>query len=158
MTSIATHTFQVQEIHRKSCGPCQFELLRFDCVISHTRNVHKEGYILHGKLQTFTCVGLQSIGTLCPQFSLCKLETFSAWISAIFPYARPQRCPRTSADIFEDIFADVNADIFEEVHGHLCGCLCGHLHGWVLTSTGPKALLELLPLLCKTLLIIRCIT
>ena len=40
----------------------------FYCVRdTRTWNICKEGYIPHGKLQTFTCGGLRSIGTLCPQ-------------------------------------------------------------------------------------------
>ena len=87
---------------------------------SRTWNVRKEGYIPHGKLRTFTCGGLRSIGTLCPQ-------VYASW--KFFLYGRPQyfhmqvrscpqRGPRKSADISADI----------------CGHLCGRPHGLVRTS------------------------
>ena len=92
--------------------------------IARTWNVRKEGYIPHGKLRTFACGGLRSIGTLCPQ-------VYTSW--KLFLWGRPQyfhmqvrscpqRGPRKSADI--------NADIC----GHLCGHLCGRPHGLVWTS------------------------
>ena len=87
---------------------------------SRTWNVRKEGYIPHGKLRTFTCGGLRSIGTLCPlvyaswKFFLCgRPQYFHMQVRSC-----PQRGPRKSADIC----------------GHLCGRLCGRPHGLVWTS------------------------
>ena len=84
----------------------------------------KEGYIPHGKLRTFTCGDLRSIGTLCPQvyaswkFFLCgRPQYFHMQVRSC-----PQRGPRTSADISADIC------------GHLCGRLCGRPHGLMRTS------------------------
>ena len=123
----------------------------------------KKVIIPHGKLRRYTCRGLRSIGTLCPQvyaswkFFLCgRPQYFHMQV-----HSCPQRGPRMSADINADIFADVYGDV--RIDG------CGRPHGWVLMSAevridgcghpaGPKDLLELLPLLCNNLLIICGIT
>ena len=95
---------------------------------ARTWNVHKEGYIPHGKLRTFTCGGLRSIGTLCPQvyaswkFFLCgRPQYFHMQVRSC-----PQRGPRKSADISADIFADVYADVGMD--------WCVRRHGLVRTS------------------------
>ena len=83
---------------------------------SRTWNVRKEGYIPHGKLRTFTCGGLRSIGTLCPQvyaswkFFLCGRPQYLHMQVRSCPQRGPRKC------------------------GHLCGRLCGRPHGLVRTS------------------------
>ena len=150
----------------------------------HTWNVRKEGYIPHGKLQTFTCGGLQSIGTLCPQvyaswkFFLCgHPQYFHMQVRSC-----PQRGLRKSTDVCGHqcghlrtslrtsmrtsawIGADVRMDWCGRPHGlmrmsaWMGADVCGSPHGWVRTSAGPEDLLELLPLLCNNLLIICGIT
>ena len=144
----------------------------------------KKGYIPHGKLRTFTCEGLRSIGTLCPQ-------VYASW--KFFLCGHPQyfhiqvrSCPQKSADISADICrhlcgrphglvrtsawigADVRMDWCGRPHGlvqtsvrtsaWMGGYVCGSPHGLVRTSAGPEDLLELLPLLCNNLLIICGIT
>ena len=144
---------------------------------TRTWKVRKEGYIPHGKLRTFTCGRLRSIGTLCPQV-YASWKFFSVRTSAIFPYAgrqlsaersaevcgRLRTSMRTSADIFADVYVDVHMDWCGRPHGlartsaWMGADVCGSPHGWVRTSAGPEDLLELLPLLCNNLLIICGIT
>ena len=54
--------------------------------------------------------------------SLRKLEMFSVWTSAIFPYVGPQLSAERSVDIFADVYAGIRMD----------GCGCPH--GWVRKS------------------------
>ena len=112
---------------------------------AHTWNVRKEGYIPHGKLWTFTCGGLRSIGPLCPQvyasrkFFLCgRPQYFHMQVRSC-----PQRDPRMSADISADICGHPHGLV--RTSAWMGADVCGRPHGWVRTSAGPEDLLELLP-------------
>ena len=142
-------------------------------VSARTWNVRKEGYIPHGKLRTFTCGGLRSIGMLCPQvyaswkYFCADIRNISICRSAVVRRevrGSLQTSVRTSMRTSAWIGADVRMDLCGRPHGlvrtsaWMGADVCGSLHGWVQTSAGPEDLLELLPLLCNNLLIICGIT